>query len=38
MHLIKVRNACELSHLIGSAPVIYGMPFSCEDFIWKIFI
>jgi separase len=29
-HLIKARNACKLSHLNGSAPVIYGMPLSFE--------
>ena len=31
MHLIKARNACRLSHLNGSAPVIYGMPISFEE-------
>jgi separase len=30
MHLIKARNTCRLSHLTGSAPVIYGMPLSFE--------
>jgi separase len=30
MNLIKARNECKLSHLNGSAPVIYGMPISYE--------
>jgi separase len=25
-HLIKSRSACKMSHLNGSAPVIYGLP------------
>ncbi len=26
VHLIKARLACKMSHLNGSAPVIYGLP------------
>ena len=26
LHLIKARSACKMSHLNGSAPVIYGLP------------
>ena len=29
--IIKARNACKLSHLNGSATVVYGMPFMFED-------
>lgn len=30
IHLIKARNACKMSHLNGSAPVIYGLPVSFQ--------
>ncbi len=29
-NLIKARSVCKLSHLIGSAPVIFGMPLLVE--------
>ena len=29
--IIKARNACKLSHLNGSAPVVYGIPLVFED-------
>lgn len=30
VHLAKARSACKMSHLNGSAPVIYGLPVSFQ--------